>query len=174
MRVPRECRTALFALAKKRRSDQGLSEKATNRMRFSRQTSSSRANDVSRGISPMCFSRLTKLFLWVPHPSVIRVRFFFLSPTAVIPRPFVAQAPPAVISGQRDLRLLSAKAHTLAQPQPSQNPHLHKNTGGVHAKDFYVEPRPLARHSALLMLGCGRLHSGAEHRSLREIPITAK
>jgi hypothetical protein len=94
-------------LQKNRRSGQGLSEKATNWIRFSRQTSSSRANDVSRGISPTCFSRLTKLFLWATHPLalsceglVLRVRFFFLSPTAVIPRPFVAQAPPAVISGQ--------------------------------------------------------------------------
>ena len=43
-----------------------------------------------------------------------------------------------------------------------------KHRGWVHAKDLYVEPRTSARHSALLMgVSAGRLHSPAEHRSLR-------
>jgi hypothetical protein len=56
------------------------------------------------------------------------------------------------------------------------NQHLQKTRRG--GQGFYVAgvpyQRPLARHSAPLMWGCGRLHSGAEHRSLREIRITAK
>jgi len=68
-------------------------------------------------------------------------------------RGLVAQVPAALFQA-RDLRLLSAKAHTSVRSQPSQNPHLHKNTGGwVHAKDFYVAPRTLARHSAFSMWG---------------------
>ena len=56
----------LRVASKRRRSDQGLSEKATNRMRISRQTSSSRANNVSRGISLSCGPRAKKV---ASHPA---------------------------------------------------------------------------------------------------------
>ncbi len=159
----------------------GRSEKATYRMRF---------------------SRLTKLFLWVPHPltlscegSILRVRFFFLSPTAVIPWPFVAQVA-AVISSQRDLRLLSAKAHSsLHFATPAECALTQKHRGGGCASlallmlSSRAPSRGPQRAPRLRVLGweargicfwvftgvsAGRLHSRAEHRSLREIRITAR
>ena len=51
----------------------------------------------------------------------------------------VAQVSAPTLFLARDLRLLSAKAHTSLHPQLPQNPHFHKNRGGVRAKDLYVE-----------------------------------